>query len=1536
MRAEESKIESIFYATMERESAAERVAYLDDACAGDPELRSRVELLLDAQPKLGRFLENDGEAVAPTTKRPPAEQIGTYIGPYKLIEEIGDGGMGSVFMALQEEPVRRKVALKVIKPGMDSRQVVSRFEAERQALAMMDHPSIARVFDGGSTESGRPYFVMELVNGMPATDYCDHYRFTTEQRLELFIQVCQAVQHAHQKGVIHRDLKPSNILVKHVDGRAVPKVIDFGVAKAVSGQLTDQTMVTRFAQVIGTPLYMSPEQANLSGQDIDTRSDVYSLGALLYELLTGATPFDRERMHEVSFDEFRRIIREEEPPRPSTRLSTLDAALDTVAEKHHTDPRTLSQEVNGELDWIVMKSLEKDRTRRYESANELAKDIRRYLDDEAVEACPPSAAYRLRKFVRRNKRLLTTTALLMLTLVSGAGVSVRQAVRATEAETRLAGQRLTVAKEQEHLAKRQKDLAEAAAERERQLRVEADRDRQLAEEQEREAARQRDAADRNLYLAHMQLGRMDWNAGQTGRLHELLDTHVPEPGRPDHRGWEWYYFLAQCHRDLQTLRGHTADIYSVAWSPDGKRIASAGADATVQIWDATTGEQLVTLRGHRSTKLYSVEWSPDKVYSVAWSPDGEQLVSADWGLELKTLKIWNADSGECTSTLSGHEEVVWSAAWSPDGQRIASGGTEGKVMIWDATSGTELFTIATQRVSGIAWSPDSRRIAVAGLHANTARVTVWDMIKRQDVWTIDQGNYRTSDWLGSVCWSPDGRHLAATIDESTIKILNAATGEEVLSLFGHRGPVCSVAWSPDGRRIVSGSEDQTVKIWNASTGEEDRTFYGHTAEVYSVAWSPEGGRVVSAGRDGTLKIWDANNAREGLPFAAHEDRVCAIAWSPDSGRLASASRDGTVKIWGATTRQEVLTLLEGQGNVLDIAWSADGTRLASTWNDMVRVSDTSTCEEVRAFGGHPGSVCSIAWRPDGHRLATASCLGADQVLGVWDAVTGCEVLKVQAHRSGPPHACIAWSPDGRRIASLHWHQVNMWDVATGRQVTTLLGHTAKLRSLVFSPDGQRLASAGNDEIIRIWEVATGEALLSLRGHTGEVNSIDWWGPPPEKTEDSRHAPQARLASVSADGTLRVWDPETGQEIVTLRDHPGDLQCVAWSPDGQKLATGSDDGTIKIWDATAGYEFEATQPVAATLDRARRLAAEAKHEEAIELLKTVVAEFPDVPEYRSELGAAYFELATVYFELGRHLSYYTGRDQDALPKFTRCIELLTPLVAARDIRQVDPTQERMLVLAYSHRAECYANMDNLDKAIAEYSEAINLDPKYAIAYHFRGIAYARRADMHAATADYNQAIQLEPDNADTRYQLALAKLAADDDGGYRRACAEMLEHFAGTEDSDAARWVAWACVLAPDAVDGFSSPVALAEKAVESDPKSVSYVNTHGAVLYRAGRVEEAIQRLTEADKLFEDADSNSKSSPAYTWYFLAMAHHANGQSEEADKWLDKAVKWTDEVFREHEEGASRLPWNRRLTLELLCEEAKAMIGNDELGSRAEN
>jgi serine/threonine protein kinase len=460
------KERDIFDAALAIADPEKRNAFLAAACAGDTRLEEHMRGLLAAEQGLGSFLEEPAVA-ATLTMAPPqvAEGVGTVIGPYKLLEPIGEGGMGVVYMAEQTQPVRRKVALKVIKPGMDTTAVVARFEAERQALALMDHPHIAKVHDAGATDTGRPFFVMELVRGVPITDYCDQARLTPRRRLEVFLPVCAAVQHAHQKGIIHRDLKPSNVLVAEVDGKPVPKVIDFGVAKAVDPRLSGRTLFTRHGAIVGTAEYMSPEQAGAS-PDVDTRTDVYGLGVLLYELLTGTTPLDRKALRQAAFDEVLRHVREEEPPKPSTRLSATNDRLPSVAAVRGTEPARLSRLVRGDLDWVVMKALDKDRTRRYETPSAFARDIQRYLDADPVEAGPPSRAYRLRKFARKHRAALSTAAAVGLLLVVATAVSTWEAWRATRAE-RVAESRLSDTRKAQAATKealKQSEEAQARAE----------------------------------------------------------------------------------------------------------------------------------------------------------------------------------------------------------------------------------------------------------------------------------------------------------------------------------------------------------------------------------------------------------------------------------------------------------------------------------------------------------------------------------------------------------------------------------------------------------------------------------------------------------------------------------------------------------------------------------------------------------------------------------------------------------------------------------------------------------------------------------------------------------------------------------------------------------------------------------------------------------------------------------------------------------------------------------------------------------------
>ncbi len=501
-------------------------------------------------------------------------------GPYKLLQRLGEGGMGTVYMAEQSQPVRRMVALKIVRTGMDSRQVVARFEAERQALALMDHPNIARVLDAGTTASGQPFFAMELVKGIPITRFCDEHHLSPRERLELFIPVCQAVQHAHQKGIIHRDLKPSNVLVALYDDRPVPKVIDFGVAKATSQKLTDRTMFTEFGSVVGTLEYMSPEQAKLNALDVDTRSDIYALGVLLYELLTGTTPLERRRLKESALDEVLRVIREEEPPVPSTRLSQSKESLPTVAAQRQTEPERLAKMVRGELDWIVMKALEKDRSRRYETASGLARDIERYLNQQPVEACPPSLGYRLSKFFRRNRGAVLAAALLLLALVGGIAGTSLGLVAANNA--------LNAEEQQRKIAEEERDAKERA------------RSAAATERDQKEQARA--AAEQALTVNRINLAEQYWQGNNTVQSRRILDLCPPSA-----RGWEWHYLDRLHHADLLTLAGNGQFTTDLQFSKDGKRMAAVSpyGDAGANL---ESGNQSAD-RGHQfhdnSTPLFA-------------------------------------------------------------------------------------------------------------------------------------------------------------------------------------------------------------------------------------------------------------------------------------------------------------------------------------------------------------------------------------------------------------------------------------------------------------------------------------------------------------------------------------------------------------------------------------------------------------------------------------------------------------------------------------------------------------------------------------------------------------------------------------------------------------------------------------------------------------------------------------------------------------------------------------------------------------------
>jgi WD40 repeat protein/serine/threonine protein kinase len=1093
-------IEAIFDAAIQFKSLTKRDAYVLKACGDDHKLLTRVRALLERH-DASSFLDApifDADVTLDTS--PLIEGPGTTIGNYKLLEQIGEGGMAVVYMAEQEKPLRRRVALKIIKLGMDTRQVIARFEVERQALAIMEHPNIAKVLDAGTTETGRPYFVMELVRGVSISKYCDKNKLDTKQRLDLFVQVCNAVQHAHQKGIIHRDIKPSNIMVTLRDGKPVPKVIDFGIAKATSQRLTEKTLFTRYAQMIGTPAYMSPEQAEFSELDIDTRTDIYSLGILLYELLTGATPFSEEQLREAGYIEMQRIIREEEPLKPSTKLSTLGDTLTDVAEHRKASPDSLQKLVRGDLDWIVMKSLEKDRTRRYDATAELVADIARHLNNEPVLASPPSTIYRIRKFVRKHRGTVAAVLTIIAVLIAGFMVSTTLYFFAADA----------LGKE------------ETA--------------RKAAQQAENIAQEKAEAHRRALYYNRIALADVQWHAANISSVYRLLAL-CPK----DLRGWEWYRLLHVSDQALMTLRGHKNAIWSVAFSPDGSRIVSCSHDQTIKVWDTESGVEVMTLHGHKSM-----------VTSVAFSPDGRRIVS---GSRDNTLKIWDAESGSEVMTLRGHREHVNSVAYSPDGRRIASGSTDKTLKVWDAESGIEVMTLKEHEgyVISVAFSPDGRWIVV-GCFDST--IKVWDASSGEELMTF-RGHERE---VHCVAFSPDSKRIVSGSRDKTIKVWDSETGDLVMTLWGHK--VMSVAFSPDGRRIVSGSTDKTLKIWDAYSGEELMTFRGHEQEVNCVAFNPEGRRIVSGSFDKTLKIWDVGNCSEVMTLRGHEEfissvafspdgrkiasssydksiklwdaengaevmtlrghpmSVCSVAFSPDGRRIVSCSDDKTLKVWDAETGGEVVTLSGHSSTVCSVTFSPDGKRIVSCSRDKtIKVWDTESSSDVMTLPGHTGWVGSIAFSPDGKRIVSGS---RDKTLKIWDAESGNEVMTLRGHETYV--VSVAFSPDGKRIVSGSFDKtLKVWDAESGIEVMTLRGHEGYVISVAFSPDGRRIVSCGRNNALKVWDANSGAEVMTLRGHEANVISVAF-------SPDGR-----RIASGSSDKTLKVWDSASPvkEEIVIL-------------------------------------------------------------------------------------------------------------------------------------------------------------------------------------------------------------------------------------------------------------------------------------------------------------------------------------------------------------------------------------------------------------------
>jgi eukaryotic-like serine/threonine-protein kinase len=1092
----------------------QRGLFLDEQCAGDPDLRAAVEELLHFDAKAQSAPDFPHSPAADVRARlPTAWAVPAFIGRYRILRRHGEGGMGSVYEAEQDNP-RRTVALKVIRPGLVSPELVKRFSHEAQILARLQHSGIAQVYEAGMGEDGQPFFAMEFIRGMPLDEYARSRGLGAAARLELLARVCDAVQHAHEKGVIHRDLKPGNILV---DETGQPRVLDFGVAHVTDADLMTSASRTQAGQLLGTLSYMSPEQIAADPAGLDGRSDVYTLGVILFELLARRLPYQLEQLpvHEVA-----RVIREQEP----SRLGSINTLY------------------RGDVEIIAAKALEKDKTRRYASAGGLASDIRRYLRGEAILARPASALYQLRKFARRHTALVAGVSGIFAALLVGTTVSIVFALRAAE-NARVADENARVAYEKERVATYESYRARIAAA------VAA-----LSHHDVADAASQLDAAPE-------QLRDWEWRQLRT-RLDDSTSVIPSTAGASvflihDRKGSRIATWTPASLRldDLDgselLTRSFPPETYLIYCPPlptrHGLRLLGndreilARNPALAQSPDTSTDSvNLLDDEGRVQTQLKGPPGA--RVILAAVSPDGSRLAVC-WADPKKwVFTVYDPDSGRQTAASSRALGFTWDLVFSPDGTRIATAGEDGQTSLWDTSTGMMIVQWQghSTKVLSIAFHPDGRRLVTTSADGT---VRQWESATGREV---ESAYDRHLGEVMTAAYSPDGQWIASGGTDRTIRVWNAANRQDVAVLHGHTGVVNDLTFTADGRHLASVSSsgwlgysvDGTTRLWDVGHQAGTSVLRRHTSYIYPVAYSPDGRWVASGSWDNTVRLWDAVTG-ESCATLPHPGSVRALAFGPDSSWLVSGCHlDDSLQIWNVATAQ-LRKKVKGPGSVVvqAIAVSPDGARIAAADSDgSARVIEAETGEEVHFFrvAGGIGEKKALAYSPDGRLLAATS--GDGTQIDVWETQTSRRSGRLTGHNGAV--FSVAFSGDGRLLASASGDRtVRVWELATAKCVAVLTGHTDQVFSAVFHPDGKRLASAGRDRAIWLWDVATGRDVARLEGHTNYVFSLAF-------SPDG-----STLASGSGDGTVRLWDTEQPAKRQQAR-----LEAEALRPEAERLVT----------------------------------------------------------------------------------------------------------------------------------------------------------------------------------------------------------------------------------------------------------------------------------------------------------------------------------------------------------------------------------------------